>query len=146
MEKNYPLPMTPFDELSTSPQFQTMKLLLPYLPASYQKLLAFYIKFMEFQKIRYYFSIKRNPPYVRSVSSPDEMLNELRPYLTPEDCESLDSVLSILNMMELMKTMNMDSSSDASNANDFFDFSNLMNLFSFSENTGTPQKGSDIND
>ena len=34
MEKRPPRPMTPFDELVSSPQLQMIKLLLPYVPVS----------------------------------------------------------------------------------------------------------------
>ena len=50
MEKKPVIPMTPFDELVTSPQLQAIKLLLPYAPVSEQRLLASFIKFQEFRQ------------------------------------------------------------------------------------------------
>ena len=40
MDKNLPGPMTPFDDLITSPELQIMKLLIPYAPASKRQMLA----------------------------------------------------------------------------------------------------------
>ena len=57
MEKKPPLPMTPFDTLVTSPELQMMKLMLPYTPASYQRFLAFYIKFSELRNAISYFGV-----------------------------------------------------------------------------------------
>ena len=52
MEKKPVIPMTPFDELVTSPQLQAIKLLLPYAPVSEQRLLASFIKFQEHSSFR----------------------------------------------------------------------------------------------
>ena len=60
MEKKQVVPMTPFDELVTSPQLQAIKLLLPYAPVSEQRLLAAFIKFQEFrQTIRLFSRLRR---------------------------------------------------------------------------------------
>ena len=39
MEKHPPLPMTPFDILTSSTQLQMMKLMLPYTPPGIQRML-----------------------------------------------------------------------------------------------------------
>ena len=41
--------MTPFDCSVVSPSLQITKLLIPYLPPSTQRIMAIYVKFMEFQ-------------------------------------------------------------------------------------------------
>lgn len=57
MEKHPPLPMTPFDMLTSSTQLQMMKLMLPYTPPGIQRMLAFYIKFLELKKTAEYFGL-----------------------------------------------------------------------------------------
>ena len=49
MDQKFPKPMTPFDSLVTPHHLYLMKLLLPYVPPAFQRMLACYIKFMEFQ-------------------------------------------------------------------------------------------------
>ena len=56
MDKRPPRPMTPFDEFVSSPQLQTIKLLLPYAPAPGQRLLAAFIKFFELRRAILLFS------------------------------------------------------------------------------------------
>ena len=46
MEKFPPKPMTPLDELVTPPTLYTLKLLLPYMPASAQRTLAVLVNFL----------------------------------------------------------------------------------------------------
>ena len=43
MEKDLPGPMTPFDELVTSPELQLIKLMIPYAPASGRQMLAAFV-------------------------------------------------------------------------------------------------------
>ena len=110
MEKKLPRPMTPFDELVTPPAVQTMKLLLPYTPAS------------GLANARYFHQIyraKRNPcffPETRPAasftgtsnrpapSSPAEILEELGPYLPPEGASALEQFSNMMQMMEVAKT------------------------------------------
>ena len=49
MKENKTYPMTPFDLETTDDSLRMMKLFLPYLPPSYQKMLGIYIKFHELQ-------------------------------------------------------------------------------------------------
>ena len=44
MDKRTPLPMTPFDTLTSSGELQMLKLLLPYTPPATQRMLAFFIR------------------------------------------------------------------------------------------------------
>lgn len=50
MEKFPPKPMTPLDELVTPPTLYTLKLLLPYMPASTQRTLAVFVKFLNLKE------------------------------------------------------------------------------------------------
>lgn len=110
MEKRKPLPMTPFDLLTSPGELKMLKLFLPYAPPSVQRMLAFYIKFTELRyTIRYFglFSSKEGPKEFSSSSlSLTEILEEIRPYLG-EGGDTLDMILSALQMMEAMQGMDM---------------------------------------
>ena len=50
MDRDVPGPMTPFDELVTTPELQMIKLLIPYAPASGRQTLAALVKYTELRK------------------------------------------------------------------------------------------------
>ena len=89
---------TPFDSRTNSPSLQMMKLLIPYLPPNNQKILAIYIKFMEFQNTLSSFRVFRTKTF-----STEDMLNEFRPYLPSDFFDSIDMILNLMEMMEAMK-------------------------------------------
>lgn len=127
MEKRPPLPMTPFDTQVTSSELQMMKLLLPYIPDSFQKFLAFFIKFSELQNTIRYFSLMERrcfkESFKKGTSSPIDILEDLKPYIG-KDADTIDSILSAMNMMNMMKNMDMPDFSQMG------DLSDLMNMFS----------------
>lgn len=135
MERHPPLPMTPFDTLVTSKELQMMKLMLPYTPSSYQKFLAFYIKFIELQNtIRTFglFHSHENPKmFGKSAVSPMDILDDLRPYLGKES-ETIDMILSAMSMMDMMKGMDMPDMSDMGDMSGMMD---LMNMFNAANNS-----------
>ena len=110
MDKNLPGPMTPFDELVTSPQLQAIKLLLPYAPVSEQRLLASFIKFQEFrQTIRLFSRLRRGlgaqlfqdgPP-----PSQQEILSSLKPYLGPQESGTLEMLMNMKDIMDMAEMM-----------------------------------------
>ena len=110
MEKHPPLPMTPFDILTSSTQLQMMKLMLPYTPPGIQRMLAFYIKFLELKKTAEYFglfgSVSQRDTFSKSSASVTEILEDVRPYLG-KDAETIDMLLSAMSMMDMMKDMDM---------------------------------------
>lgn len=105
MEKKSPKPMTPFDELLTPPKLQMLKLFLPYTPTSNQSFLGIFIKFMELEHTISFFQNSRtalhNQAFQNANSSPAEMLQELKPYLPPQQSEMMDTFLNIMNIMEM---------------------------------------------
>ncbi len=118
MDRFPPRPMTPLDELVTPPSLYTLKLLLPYMPSSAQRTLAVFIKFFEFRRtleIFYGFGNDGKP-----VSS-GRILNDLKPYMNPQEQEMMEQAESMMNMMEMMKQMQTDtgSSSDGSEPSPF---------------------------
>ena len=109
MENDAPRPMTPFDELVTSPQLQTVKLLLPYTPAPGRRALAACVKFLEFRQTLTLFgkhgSVSAQAFQKSPGTSPLEILDALRPYLGKKDCEMLDMILNLKDMMSMMDMM-----------------------------------------
>lgn len=111
MDKCNPGPMTPFDELLSSPELQLIKLFIPYAPASGRQMLAIYIKFMELQKTIRLFRSREVSFHIRTSgtdnnASISEILAGFRPYLTPEMAEALDTFISLNDMINLMNMMN----------------------------------------
>lgn len=101
MEEKPPRPMTPFDTLFTPPFLYTLKLLLPYTPPEAQRSLAVFIKFSEFCHVLREFH--------RLASRPtDSILEDIKPYLSPEEQESfsqVENIMSMMSMMEMMQSM-----------------------------------------
>lgn len=109
MEKKPPEPMTPFDELVTSPALQAVKLLIPYTPASGRQMLAAFVKFQELRQTILVFGGRQNGVSAQalgghSASSMFDILTSLKPYLSQKDAEMLDM---ILNLKEIMETAEM---------------------------------------
>ena len=91
--------LTPFDNRINNPTLQMIKLLIPYLPPKNQRILAIYIKFVEFHNTLSSFRVFRSKTH-----STGDMLNEIRPYLPQDIFDSIDNILNIMNMMEMMNT------------------------------------------
>lgn len=132
MEKQPPLPMTQLDMLTGTREMQMMKLLLPYIPSSHRGMLAIYIKFTEFQNTVRLFARPGHRPddeliESRDIHSPADILEDLRPYMKPEDLESLDMIINAMNMMDMMKGMDMGDLSGFGNSGDMADMMNLFN-------------------
>ncbi|MDO4311731.1 MAG: hypothetical protein Q4C52_01460 [Eubacteriales bacterium] len=131
MEKRPPLPMTQLDMLVGSEELQMMKLMLSYIPSAYRGMLAIYIKFTEFQntlKLFGGFGYKPGSEIIKSkdIHSPSDILEDLRPFMSPGDMESLDMLINAMNMMDMMKGMDM---SDLSGFGGTGEMSDMMNMF-----------------
>ena len=98
-----PKPMTPFDMLVTSSSLYTLKLMLPFAPASMQRSLAIYIKFSELKTTMEHFYGFRNSDCQCSI------LDQLKSCLSPEEQAQMSQLEDHMNMMEMMQTMNSDS-------------------------------------
>ena len=95
--------MTPFDMLVTSSSLYTLKLMLPFEPASMQRSLAIYIKFSELKATMEHFYGFLNTDY------PSSVLEQLKSCLSPEEQTQMSQMEDLMNMMEMMQTMNSDS-------------------------------------
>lgn len=93
-----------FDSLYTTNHIQMLKILLPCLNPPLQKNLALYIKFLE---LRYTISFLSAHPYVisgcgfdRERGGQEIPLNELLPYLTPQEAENFRQLQKSMDMMK----------------------------------------------
>ena len=121
MDDQSKIPMTPFDTLISTPGLRMMKLMIPYLPPSNQRMLAVYVKFMELQQTFSFFQNFRSDlhscAFEKEVSSPSDILEELRPFLRKSDCEMIDQIQNMLSAMEIaasFQNMTKESSSKQS--------------------------------
>lgn len=156
MKNQPPKLMTPFDELVNPSFTYTLKLLLPYLPVSMQRVCAILLKFFE---LRYTLDTFYGFTNSHFLFSSDSLFQDLKPYMPPEDQEMMEQFSSMMHMMEVMKTMqNQDSFSSAENTGNFspFDmlkgmmdpsqqemFETYSNMFDHTINKETMQKGAD---
>lgn len=138
MEEKSGCPMTPFDEITTPADIRTLKLMIPYIPFPARRYLGIFIKFQELQSTIHFF---RNPDsricHAHSTGPPPslwDILEEITPFLRPEEAETVNNLKNILNMMEMVQMMqsmqstdNPDSNSHSSD-NPFSDMSSPLNM------------------
>ena len=96
------LKVTEFDERIGSASLQMMKVFLPYLEPTMQPWAAFYIQMQELQNAMALFQPGQSSPWPsRVMPSPEQLLEELRPYGGPSECASLDQMKHALEAMKL---------------------------------------------
>ena len=81
--------MTPFDMLVTSSSLYTLKLMLPFAPASIQRSLAIYIKFSELKATMEHFYGFLNTDH------PGSVLEQLKSCLSPEVTSMSKGVINL---------------------------------------------------
>ena len=84
--------MTPFDQAVSNQTLQLTKLLIPFLPAKNQRMLAIYVKFLEFQNTFTYFHALTG-----------KNVNDILSYLPPSYAESVESMQNMMNMMQMFQ-------------------------------------------
>ena len=109
MEKKTPTPMTPFDERTVPKELHMLKLLLPYTPAASRQALGILVKVIELQHTIQYFdrqkSLLHEQDFSSGFSSPLEMLEEISPYLPPEQANMLETFRNMMNIMDMVQMM-----------------------------------------
>lgn len=122
MEEKTTDKMTPFDRLISSTDLQLMKLIIPYTPLANQYILAIFVKFLELNRTIHFFHQTRPNIYAqtfeKSVSSPFDIIDEIRPYLSETERNSIDSILNVFNMMQMVETMEKMSSQNNGQSED----------------------------
>ena len=134
MDRDVPGPMTPFDELVTTPELQMIKLLIPYAPASGRQTLAALVKYTELRKAVRLFHSGGRYPGIRAFEepapdTPAALMEQMRPYLTPQQASVLDMIVRVQEMMPLIEMLQA-SGAMSGNAGDGsgpgFDFTDLL--------------------
>lgn len=92
--------MTPFDCRIATQSLQLTKLLIPYLPQETQRIMAIYVKFMEFQNTWSSFHAFKQKSYTTQ-----DIFQDLRPYMPPSACDSIDNLMNMMSMMEMFQNM-----------------------------------------
>ncbi len=138
MEKKSPTPMTPFDEWTVPNELHILKLLLPYTAAASQQALGILIKVIELQHTIQYFDRQKNLLHEQNISpgfsSPMEMLEEISPYLPPEQANMLETFRNMMNIMDMVQMMQAFSDDTG---NDSVDNSSSGNESSFQDSTAS---------
>lgn len=134
MDRDIPGPMTPFDELVTTPELQMIKLLIPYAPASGRQTLAALVKYTELRKAVRLFHSGGRCPGIRAFEepapdTPAALMEQMRPYLTSQQASVLDMIARVQEMMPLIEMLQA-SGAMSGNAGDGsgpgFDFTDLL--------------------
>ena len=92
--------MTPFDQSVSNWSLQMTKLLIPFLPPQNQRMMAVYVKFIEFQNTLSFFRGTK-----QRKDSPENMFDDIKPYLPLSAQESYNNVINIVNMIHLFQEM-----------------------------------------
>lgn len=100
MKDDFTQIMTPFDRSVSSRSLQMTKLLIPFLPPQSQRVMAVYIKFVEFQNTLSHFRGMK-----RKKNSPEDMFEEMKPYLPQSALDSYDNLMNMMSMMNLFQEM-----------------------------------------
>ena len=95
MEKKTPRSLLPFDELTMPGDLYLLKLLLPFIPAHTQKLLAIFIKYLELSyTLRTFQGFARKEFSLQSVS-------ELLPYMDPDSSDKFRQMEMMMQMFSM---------------------------------------------
>lgn len=135
--------MTPFDRATSNSSLQLTKLLIPFLPSQNQRMMAVYVKFMEFQNtITYFRTIKQG--------TIEDIISCL-PQSAAESFENIQNMMQMMNMFHAMQETDSEGADFTSMMTDMlspeqqqmFDAYQAM----FSEKPDNPeQKEGDTND
>ncbi len=112
---------TPFDLQTSSNTLLLLKLILPYLPPQSQRMLAIYIRFLEFQN-----TLSSFHSFKQKSFSMQEVIQDLKPYMSPSASESMENLVNMMSMMEMFQSM-YSSSDDGS---EFDPMSVMMSMLS----------------
>ncbi len=100
--------MTPFDCQIATQSLQLTKLIIPYLPQETQRIMAIYVKFMEFQNTWSSFHA-----FKQKAHTTQDIIQELKPYMPPSACDSIDNLMNMMSMMEMFQSFQQNSEDDS---------------------------------
>ena len=122
--------MTPFDKYISNQSLQMTKLLIPFMPPNAQRMMAVYVKFLEFRYTLSSFRTMR-----QKQNAPEDILNSIKPYMSSDDAESFDQMMNMMSMVQEMQNM-----SDM----DFDPMSMMAGMFAQEEHTESQKEGETI--
>ncbi len=99
---------TKFDQLISDDQSQMLKAFIPYLSPRGQQLLSVFTKTRELSNTLALFRSRQPDMQIcsSSVSSPSELLDDLRKFSYGRSRRQLDQISNFLVMMQLIQVMN----------------------------------------
>ena len=123
MKDDFSQMMTPFDLSISSKALQITKILIPFLPPKSQRMMAIYVKFMEFQNTLSFFSCIKK--------SNNEIMDEIKNMLPKNTLETYENMMNIMSMVDMFQEMDMD----------FDPMSMMANMFNNEEKEGESDDG-----
>ena len=123
MKDDFSQKMTPFDLSISSKALQITKILIPFLPPKSQRMMAIYVKFMEFQNTLSFF--KGIP------KSNSDLMDEIKNMLPKNTLETYENMMNIMSMVDMFQEMGMD----------FDPMSMMANMFNYEEKEGESNDG-----
>ena len=116
MKDDFSQMMTPFDLSISSRSLQITKILIPFLPPQKQRLLAIYIKFMEFQNtIAFFNGVKK---------SNTELIDMLKKLIPDEIWDNYETMMNMMSMVDMFDPASM-----------------MADMFNFDEKEGESDDG-----
>lgn len=112
-------PITQFDLITLSPQFQILKAMIPFLDYPTQKTLSLLVRIEEFQETMKYYR-NYHPSHINNLSpknnssnqsgiADNDILNAILPYCPKQYSDMLNTISQAMQMSELFKLMPEDS-------------------------------------
>ena len=92
--------MTPFDQYISNQSLQMTKLMIPFMPPSAQRMMAVYVKFLEFRYTLSSFHMMR-----QKSNAPEDIFNSMKPYMSSSDIDAFDQMQNMMSMMSMMQEM-----------------------------------------
>lgn len=101
--------VTEFDMNTTKGKSQIVKVIIPFLAPTEQRMIAILVRLWELIMTIHYYEIPATcpvTPFSLSNINP-ELLEEVKKYCTKENQQMIDMILKFMNMQDVMKFMNV---------------------------------------
>jgi hypothetical protein len=100
-------PMTPLDSMTTQDSLQILKAAIPYMPPRGQQMISIYAKIRELSNTISLFNHVPTELTMMSasprMSSPDDLLNNIRQFTSDSTKGNIDQLLFALNTIQLLQ-------------------------------------------
>lgn len=116
MSKQPENPFKNYEDYMAKGPFQTIKLLLPFLPAKNHKNMVILLKFLELKYTMDFFKQGNRISFCSNLqedASPLEKISSMIDFLPPKEQESIEQMLGMISMMEAFQTMNAEEDSES---------------------------------